>query len=660
MSAEMFEEAVRAAKSGQPRRARDLLSRLLKTEPDKVDYWLWMSSLVESEREQIFCLQKALRLDPNSLTARRGLVQLGVLTPDQAQLPNAPLLADYMPQVAVAKAASAAGGWWADPRNRLVAFIGVLGVITLLVLGVLGLSLFAPRVISSILNPPRVVTATPSPTITPTPEVTATLTPLPENCGRPTDVNPATPLATYLCVPEVTAQPFIPTEAQLPPAEAYRSIRDGYYKQDWERVLRFEEQGIAAASESAFPYFYVAEAYRNLGGAQNLRRALTLYRDALRYNGNFAAAHLGRALTNFGLGDASGALRDLDNALRADGNFSPAYLARAEFYMANANYPRGVADMEQARSLAPEDPDTLARLALAYVLNGQTQEALAAANQALELDPARVIAYYARGRALLEQQEFTSAAEDLSLSYRYLTDAESFKRLFPVANALNFANAYAAQALYAYGAAQAGIGNADEALNTLNEALSRVSSLPLARLARGQLYLAAQQYEPAREDFNIAISQLLDAGQTASPKLAEAYIGNGEALLATNRPEGALSNFLAATRISPEDFAAQLGLGRAYVAITEVDNAIEPLTLALSLAQTDEEKAQALSVRGLAHRMGGRRVEAAQDYAALAELSAELAPTAQAVLTEIGPVQLPATPTFTRTPTRTPSPSRTP
>src|SRR3970040_1648683 len=77
MPDEMFNEAVKAAKAGQRRRAKDLLTRLLKADQENVDYWLWMSAVVDTEKEQIFCLQKALKIDPNSIAARRGLVVLG-------------------------------------------------------------------------------------------------------------------------------------------------------------------------------------------------------------------------------------------------------------------------------------------------------------------------------------------------------------------------------------------------------------------------------------------------------------------------------------------------------------------------------------------------------------------------------------------------------
>jgi len=84
MSAEMFNEAVQAVKAGQRKRAKDLLTRLLKTEPNNAEHWIWMSAVVETEKEQIFCLQKAYKLDAASMAARRGLVLLGAMSPEEA------------------------------------------------------------------------------------------------------------------------------------------------------------------------------------------------------------------------------------------------------------------------------------------------------------------------------------------------------------------------------------------------------------------------------------------------------------------------------------------------------------------------------------------------------------------------------------------------
>ena len=78
-----------AIQKGEKKRARDLLTRLLKINPDKADYWIWMSSVVESSRERIYCLQEALKVDAQNPMAKRGLVILGAMAPDEHDLPPA-------------------------------------------------------------------------------------------------------------------------------------------------------------------------------------------------------------------------------------------------------------------------------------------------------------------------------------------------------------------------------------------------------------------------------------------------------------------------------------------------------------------------------------------------------------------------------------------
>ena len=75
----MFQEAIDAISQGQVDRGKDLLSRLLRTYKENPEYWLWMSSVVDSTKEQIFCLQSVLRYDPENQAARRGLILLGAL-----------------------------------------------------------------------------------------------------------------------------------------------------------------------------------------------------------------------------------------------------------------------------------------------------------------------------------------------------------------------------------------------------------------------------------------------------------------------------------------------------------------------------------------------------------------------------------------------------
>src|SRR5512139_2101337 len=73
----MYKAALEAIDQGQTARARDLFTRLLKSDSSKAEYWLWMSTLVDTAQERIYCLESALRVDPDNEAAKRGLIILG-------------------------------------------------------------------------------------------------------------------------------------------------------------------------------------------------------------------------------------------------------------------------------------------------------------------------------------------------------------------------------------------------------------------------------------------------------------------------------------------------------------------------------------------------------------------------------------------------------
>ena len=87
----ILDEVKEAIRQGYRGRAKDLLSRLLSTKKDDPEHWLLMSSVVDSPKERIYCLQAALKLDPDNEAARQGLTLLGALPPDERIEPALPV-----------------------------------------------------------------------------------------------------------------------------------------------------------------------------------------------------------------------------------------------------------------------------------------------------------------------------------------------------------------------------------------------------------------------------------------------------------------------------------------------------------------------------------------------------------------------------------------
>jgi tetratricopeptide (TPR) repeat protein len=646
MADEMFNEAVKAAKAGQRRRARDLLTRLIKADQNNVDYWLWMSAVVDTEKEQIFCLQKALKVDPNSVAARRGLVVLGAMRPEDAALPPPQVLEAIPVEIPELQKGGGFAGFLSRRRNQEVLLVSGIGVVALVMVALVVMTLtgaFRPR--------RQVAVVASSPTASRTPAATATATPTntPKPCTLPASPNPATPLAVYLCLTQTPTAVAVATERAL--SEDYRTVIRAYNAGEWQKIV--DRAAVITRdptlTDNARVYFYIAEAHRHLAGDKasdpNLREALSNYRTAISKDGGFAPAYWGKALTELVRNNPNEALNDFNNAIVADPNFAPAYLDRGIFYALNGNFTRALEDLEQARLVAPENALVLANLSLAYADTRQPQPALEAAQQALDLDPGMALAYFARGRAEYALGNFAEADKDLSLSYLYVKNAPP---LYPTL--------WQARILYDYGLGKFGVQDDAAALAAFDDAIKLRTSFPPAYLARGQVRLRAQNYKDANADFNTAISQF-KASDANNPALNDAYLGNGQALLGLNRPDSALTNFQIVVRSDPQNFEGQIGLGQSLLLTKKAEDSLAAFQAALDAAQTGAQRARVYYWRAQAFEALGRKAEQIADLAALAEIAdapGGLAPTAIARLTEIGPL-----PTDTPTPTETATPAPT-
>ena len=70
----MLEQAIKSIREAKFAEAKDLLTRLLRTDQNNANYWVWMSAAMETQKERLYCLQMAYRMDPQNQAARRGLV----------------------------------------------------------------------------------------------------------------------------------------------------------------------------------------------------------------------------------------------------------------------------------------------------------------------------------------------------------------------------------------------------------------------------------------------------------------------------------------------------------------------------------------------------------------------------------------------------------
>lgn len=78
---------IRAAQQGERDRARELLEGVLRRDRDNELAWIWMASIVTTQKEQRVCLERVLKANPDNRPARQALNNMvGVIGGQQATI----------------------------------------------------------------------------------------------------------------------------------------------------------------------------------------------------------------------------------------------------------------------------------------------------------------------------------------------------------------------------------------------------------------------------------------------------------------------------------------------------------------------------------------------------------------------------------------------
>ncbi len=184
----LLREAIEALRQGDRVRARDLLTRLLKTDQNNATYWTWLSATVDTQKERLYCLQSAIRIDPQNAAAKRGLILLGALPPDETVPPfpvNRPRT--WEDKLVIRKEPQEKKRGWANPVIRVFMILGIAVLALGLFVG--GYMLFSKGAKPAALRTP---TRRPTITITLTPSNTPVF-----RTATPTFLGP-TPLSFFL------------------------------------------------------------------------------------------------------------------------------------------------------------------------------------------------------------------------------------------------------------------------------------------------------------------------------------------------------------------------------------------------------------------------------------------------------------------------------
>jgi tetratricopeptide (TPR) repeat protein len=607
----MLKEAIEAVRQGHKVRARDLLTRLLRADQSNPTYWLWMSSVVETSREQVYCLQTVLRLEPQNDAARRGLILVGALPANQGVSPQ-PLVRRKWQVAAQPEPPQGIKALWAIPAVRIL-FLGVLGT---LVVGLILAGIFA----GGSKKPARVAlrpTRTPGPaaTFTSTPTYIASTLVVEQATPVPLEVGP-TPLwmlleATYTPTPVYVNTPH-------PITEDFRIGQRAFGRGDWSTALRHFKNATQVDPSAADIHYLIGEAQRMMG---DNRLALEAYNTALGINPGFAPAYLGRALASRALDRNADIDEDLAKAVEFDPSFGEARLERVAYAMQHGDLEAAQDDLDVAALLMPASPRLAYYQAVLALQSGDRDAALGYARKAYDLDRTYLPAYKLLAEIALANGEFATAKETLEIYLQYAqTDAQGWMAL---------------------GQAYMEFTGPEQAYNDLVRSV-------------------------LKQDVDTAL-QAFERAQALDDELPGVYLYRAATYLAQGEGQDAVNDLMKARRLDTSSFAINLGLGRALLVAGRLDDAYNQIASCQKLAQDDTQLAAVYYWRALVTESRDQSVTAVSDWQALLALpedavNAEWRRVAEerlAALTPSPTATLTPKPSTTPTPSSTPSPVRT-
>jgi len=415
----IFQDAVEALRRGDKPRAKDLLTRLLKTNQNNPTYWIWLSAAVDNTKERIYCLQTALKLDPENGTAKRGLILLGALAPDETIQPfpmNRPRV--WEEKLLLANEKPKEKGIRAIVRNPVVRLVSVIAI---------GAGLLSVLIFGFVL--PNQTRIAPTTTFTPGPSPTFTATPTVFGAtAEPTRVFIG-PTPLWMLVPETyTPTPIYVNTPRSPQSrDQYRLAEQAYKAGDWDSYISNMQLILALEPNSADIHYLIGEAYRFKGDTNS---ALSSYKEAKNIDPNFSAPYLGEARVRLMNDPGYNAEKLLDQAIELDPNYGEAYLERAKYLTTHKKAEAAIVDLNRAATLMPNSPDVYLAFASAYLALNESESALDAAEKAYSLDITSLPVYEMLGKLYLENGQYQRAAEALEVFVVYQPeDANVLARL---------------------------------------------------------------------------------------------------------------------------------------------------------------------------------------------------------------------------------------
>jgi len=494
----MLRQAIEALRTGDRARARDLLTRLLKADQKNAQCWVWLSAVVDSPKERLYCLQTALQLEPQNAAAKRGMILLGALPPDDSVPPfpvDRPRRWEQQLKASHAEQEKLVG--WANPLTRVFIILGIAVVVLGLALGGY---LLLPKPASPL---PVIPTHRPTETTSPTPTVTI---PLNLRSATPTFLG-QTPLWKFLDKTYTPTPLYVITVHPVSSNSAYEAGLRFLAAKDYKNALALFQQAESMEPSAPDIYYYIGGIYRAQG---SYRAALAEYQKAINKDANFAPAFLGRALANLALNPKADVSNDLDAAINLDPHYAEAYVQRGMFLLPS-DPASAESDFKAAAAISPESALAYLYLADAQLAQGENDVALASAQRANQLDLTLVPVYLALARAYIATGQSDQAVSVLQTYTIYApNDTSAFLEL---------------------GKAYNSAGQYQSAVNTLNKAIDSDRRNADAYAQRGYAYFNLGEASLAQADYKSATIY--------DPSDFDAQLGLGRALDLQKKPGAA-------------------------------------------------------------------------------------------------------------------------
>jgi tetratricopeptide (TPR) repeat protein len=491
----LLHEAIEALRKGDRERARDILTRLLKTDQANPMCWIWLSTAVDTPKERLYCLQTALQLDPQNAAAKRGLTLLGGLAPDDG-VPPFPLNhpRSWEDTLAIPQEPKEERHAVGRPLVRLFVIVATsLAVLAVAYFGFLAPNAFAVALFNA--GPRRLF-------------VTITFTPTGgANGSVPTAPQP-TPLEVLLHTDYTPTPLYVVTQHPIDTESSFKAGLRFFAAKDYGNAIGMFQQVLNGEPKAADAYYYIGEAYRM---QREYVKARAAYQSAINADPDFAPGYLGRALATIKTNPDEDVSSDFDSAVNLDPQFIAAFIERGA-YKRNHNDPNGaIVDEQNALNLDPDSALAYLYMAQAQLDIGQNETALASALQANKIDLTLVPAYLVLAQAYIANGQVDKATGALQTYTVYSPDdKDAYLTLATVYNA---------------------IGEYQKALESVNLYLNANPRDPKAFNQRGLAYLNLDNASLAEIDFKTAAAY--------DPKYFDPAMGLALAYYAQDHPNNA-------------------------------------------------------------------------------------------------------------------------